>query len=123
MLSTSLALAFQNIVVPVMGSAMSLLLTWILLKTKQHMNIQIKNDTESFLRMKAEEAVQFVSETVAEQIKEASTLKFSKRHKLEAAISRIIDAMPEISEEDAEKYIYAAVARIEGEGATKKAIK
>jgi NADH:ubiquinone oxidoreductase subunit 5 (subunit L)/multisubunit Na+/H+ antiporter MnhA subunit len=104
-------------VIPMIVSIVGVLLSMVLLKLKKKFNVQIAAETETWIQNQAENAVQMVAEKAAAKLK-YNDLKLTPSQKLDTAIASLITKVPEISKEQADVYVHAALARIKGEGAT-----
>jgi hypothetical protein len=88
-----------------------------LVKARTLLKLKLSADTEAWLRTQAENAVQMVAEKAAAGIK-YDTMKLTGKEKLDMAIAALITKIPDLTKEQADAYIHAALARIAGVGAT-----
>lgn len=107
----------NNTVIPLVISLVGALVSLALLKLKNKFNIELKAVTEEWIQKQAERAVQMVAEKAAASEK-VSGLKVGSNDKLNTAIAWLITKVPALTQDQADAYIHAAIARIPGVGAT-----
>jgi hypothetical protein len=106
-----------NTVLPVLGSLVAALVSLILLAIRKKTGIQAGAEYDAWLAKQAETAVQMVAEKAAAAVK-LDQMKFTSSEKLEMAIAALVSKAPKLTEEQADQYVHAALARIPGLGAT-----
>lgn len=107
----------NNTVIPLIVALIGSLLSLVLIKLKNKYNIELSAETEEWIKKQAESAVQMVAEKAAAKIK-YDNITFTKSDKLDMAIASLISKVPNLTKEQADAYIHAAIARIPGVGAT-----
>lgn len=107
----------NDTVIPLIVAVIMGLLGLALLKIKSKLNIQLKTETENWIKKQAESAVQMVAEKSASKIK-YNEITLTKNEKLDLAIAALVLKTPKLTKEQADAYIHAALARIKGAGAT-----
>jgi len=107
----------NDTVIPLVISLVGALVSLALLKLKSKFNIELKAETEAWIRTQAENAVQMVAEKAAASEK-LSGLKVGSNDKLNQAIAWLVTKVPALTREQADAYIHAAIARIPGVGST-----
>ena len=109
--------AVYNTIIPLLvafaGSLAALALVWAQRKLK----LDLSAGTEAWVRTQAENAVQLAAEKAAAKLK-YDQMKLTGKEKLDMAIAALITKAPDLTREQADAYIHAALARISGEGAT-----
>jgi hypothetical protein len=108
----------NNTLIPLVVALVGSLISILLVKIKKRLNIQISAETEFWIRKQAENAVQLVAEKAAAKVK-LDGVTITSNEKLNMALAALITKVPDLSKEQADAYIHAALARISGEGATK----
>lgn len=107
----------DNTIMPLLIALVGSLVGVVLLKIRTKLNLNISRDTEAWLGKQAENAVQLVAEKAAATLK-YDAMKVTGKEKLDMAIAALITKAPDLTREQADAYIHAALARISGEGAT-----
>jgi len=116
-LGSALKALLNDTVIPLVISLVGALVSLALLKLKNKFNIELKAETEAWIQRQAESAVQMVAEKAAASEK-ISGLKVGSNDKLNTAIAWLITKVPALTQDQADAYIHAAIARIPGVGAT-----
>jgi cytolysin (calcineurin-like family phosphatase) len=107
----------NDTVIPLVISLVGALVSLALLKLKNKFSLELKAETESWIRSQAENAVQMVAEKAAASEK-LSGLKVGSNDKLNQAIAWLVTKVPALTNDQADAYIHAAIARIPGVGST-----
>ena len=119
-LGSALKGVVDNTVIPLLISLVGILGSIVLVKLKNKFNIQLAAETEAWINKQAENAVQLVAEKAAAQIK-WDKVAIGNSDKLNMAIASLVTKVPKLTEDQADGYIHAALARIPGLGATGEA--
>lgn len=107
----------NDTVIPLVVSLVGALISLALVKLKNKFNVELKAETEAWIRMQAENAVQMVAEKAAAAEK-LNGIKVGGNDKLNQAIAWLVTKVPAMTRDQADAYIHAAIARIPGVGST-----
>jgi len=114
---SALKQVINETLIPLLVSVVGALVSLVLIKVKQKLNLNISQQQEAWINRQAENAVQFVAEKTAAKLK-IDNISFTSNEKLETAIAYLITRAPKLTRDQADQYIHAAIARIPGAGAT-----
>lgn len=114
---SALKQVINETLIPLLVSVVGALLSIVLVKIKEKLNLNISEEKEEWINRLAENAVQFVAEKTAAMLK-INSISFTSNEKLETAIAYLIARVPKLTRDQADQYIHAAIARIPGAGAT-----
>jgi len=107
----------SDTVIPLLVSFIGILISIVLIKLKNKFNVQLSTETEAWINKQAENAVQLVAEKAAAKVK-WDNVAIGSSDKLNMAIASLVTKVPKLTEDQADGYIHAALARIPGLGAT-----
>lgn len=108
---------WSGVVVPVIASLCLGLLGLVLDKLRKKYNLQISSETQAYLGSIAERGIALAEERGAAYIK-ANVMKITGRDKLDIAIAHVLESAPKVTREQADTLVHAALARLQGAGAT-----
>jgi hypothetical protein len=113
----ALAAFLSSVIFPVVSAFLVGLVGIILNKVRQKYNVNISMDTQAYLEQLAAQGVARAEELAAQAVKKNYD-KFTGREKLNSAMNHILLMAPKITPEKAEALVHAALAKMDGVGAT-----
>jgi len=111
----------NNVVVPALVGLTGILVTMLIRKFEKITGIKLKAEQHAYVRKLAEESVQYVAEHSASEMKSGSTV--TSKMKSRKAIAKLMKDVPELTKSQADEAIHAALARVQGQGATVKQVR
>jgi hypothetical protein len=118
--SVAVADVLRQSVLPVIGSFILGLLSWVLAKLGEKFKIDALRQKNNFVMQIAGQGVAYAEEKAASLVGSKSELTGSE--KLDQAIAFICQAIPKLTPEQADAAAHAALAMIPGVGATADAV-
>ncbi len=115
--SGALTTALVNTVFPILGALVLALLGMALRWAGKKWKIEALQGDQEWLRNAAWDAVAYVEELAAKQIK-SKEITLSSNQKLDLAVAKVLESSPKVSRERAEQLIESALALAKGAGAT-----
>ena len=113
----ALASFLTSVIFPVLSAFLIGMVGVILNIIRKKYNVQVSQSTQTYLEELAAQGVARAEELAAQAIKK-NVDKFTSREKLNSAINHILLSAPKISKEKAEGLVHAALAKMDGVGAT-----
>jgi hypothetical protein len=113
----SLALFLGNVVFPVLAAFLLGLIGVILDKLRKKYNLDISAAVQSSMEQTAKRAIGYVEERAAAAIKNKVTT-LTGNEKLDMAVAYVLEAMPRVTPEQAERLVHGVLGETVGAGAT-----
>lgn len=106
-----------NTLLPLLVVTAGMIATFALYRLKNWLHIKTSEEFDRWAQTQAEAAVQYAGEMAAAKLKQQK-IKIGGNEKLNLAVAQLVTKVPNLSREQAEALVHAALARIHGEGAT-----
>ncbi len=116
-LSGAVAGFLDGILFPVLNAVLVALVGWAVVKIgrKYHLDFLVEN--EDVIERAAYKGITLAEEKAAKMMKN-SNLTLSSNKKLDLAVSKVLEAAPRLTRQQAEEYVEALLPRLKGAGAT-----
>lgn len=111
----------DNVVAPILAAVVMAGLSYLGSLVKKKWGLQISQQTQDLVASQAMEIVLAVEEKAAAFAKDTGN-KWLSNEKHREAVNQILERVPKVTADQADGMVYAALAAINGLGATKNAV-